>query len=744
MRMALFQKAPKTPEEAKSFEPLEISPDQVLEMSEEEWYETIYRGDSVPQLTVRATIMGSILGFLLAFTNLYVGLKTGWGLGVAITACILSYAVWNFFLQSGVAKSPMTVLENNCMQSTASAAGYSTGGTMVSAIAAMLLMTSTVENPGGEHMKTWILVLWTAFLAVFGTCLAVPMKRNMINKERLKFPSGTAAAVTLQGLYSHGENAIRKARALFWTMGIGAIFPALIELKVRTVEGVKSALLPAELHIFDWFSAPGTHVVPDTEAGGSMTKTVAYKPSDWTWVWDVNPVMIAAGALVGLRIGLYMLFGGILLVYGIGLDALRDIWLSPLGEAWSGILSAAEQGADVAALGGMADELATQFAGASDSVAKIKALGTGTEWADMAEGFVSEETRGAITKPGKAWKEAGLWLGVPIMLSYGLLQFATQWKTILRAFTSFKDSSSSESGNAAYETKVAETEVPGSWFGLGTALAGSGLVWLAWYAFSIPPHFALLAIVMTFFLALVAARATGESDITPVGAMGKIMQLTFGTIMPQSATANLMSASITANGAGCTADLLNDLKSGYLLGADPRRQFMAQLLGILAGTAATVTGFYLMVPDASVMTGDIIVNGVVTGTEPPDFPAPSAQVWLAVAKLMTGGGISAMHPMHRVLVGWGLGIGMLCLILEMASPKKWKAWMPSATGIGLGLILPFQYPLSMALGAIIAYCWTKKNKESADEYMIPAAAGLIAGISIMGVVVASLNTVLAA
>ena len=81
--MALFQKAPKSSEEAKSYEPLDISPDQVLEMSEEEWYEKIYRGDSVPQLTVRATIMGSILGFLLAFTNLYIGLKTGWGLGVA-------------------------------------------------------------------------------------------------------------------------------------------------------------------------------------------------------------------------------------------------------------------------------------------------------------------------------------------------------------------------------------------------------------------------------------------------------------------------------------------------------------------------------------------------------------------------------------------------------------------------------------------------------------------------------------
>lgn len=623
---------------------------------------------------------------------------------------------------------------------------------MVSAISAMLLLSVTVDNPGGTHMRTLVLVLWTLFLAVFGTCLAVPMKRNMINKERLKFPSGTAAAVTLQGLYSKGEEALKKARALFWAMGIGTIFPLLIELKVITskvvnevtgaAETVREALLPAELHIFDWFSAPGSHEVSKVVDGETVTEIEAYKPSDWTWVWDMNPVMIAAGALVGLRIGIYMLIGGIVLVYGIGLESLESVWLSPMGDAWQDIFDAAVGGADVASLGQMADSVVAQYAGAAEAAEKLKELPSAVEWASMAEALVSEETRGAITKPVKGWKESGLWLGVPIMLSYGLLQFATQWRTILRAFTSFIKSNSSANTDVDYEEKVARTEVPGSWFGIGTALAGVGLAWVAWFAWGIPPHFSALAIVMTFFLALVAARATGESDITPVGAMGKIMQLTFGTIMPQSATANLMSASITANGAGCTADLLTDLKSGYLLGANPRRQFVAQLLGILAGTTATVTGFYLLVPDASVMTGDIIVNGIVVGSQTPEFPAPAAQAWLAVAKLMTGGGIAAMHPMHRTLISWGLGIGMLCLVLEMASPKKWKAWMPSATGLGLGLILPFQYPVSMAFGAFLAWYWHRKNKVSSDEYMIPVAAGLIAGISITGVVVAVLNTVM--
>ena len=689
--MALFQKAPATPEEAAQYGPLEISPDQVLQMDEAEWYEKVYRGEHVPQLTVRAVLMGSFLGFLLAFTNLYVGLKTGWGLGVAITACILSYSIWEFFQKYNVvnpftwlwrrprviAKSPMTILENNCMQSTASAAGYSTGGTMVSAIAALLLLSVTPENPKGEHMGWVVLASWTIFLAAFGTVLAIPMKRNLINKEKLKFPSGTAAAVTLQSLYSKGDIAIKKARAMFWAAGIGAIFPILLDFKLRIIDvtwspikntfvTTREALLSSEWHIFDWFLS-----VPNKVSDGAAHH---YKPSDWTMVWDVNPVMIAAGKLVGMRIGIYMLIGGLALVFGVG------------------------------------------------------------DWGLNADAFTTpaDDEVYAISKPWKAWKELGLWLGVPIMLSYGLLQFFTQWKTIVRAISGLKGGGSSEA-----DAKAAETEVPFSWFAVLLALSSAALIYTANTFFDIPVHFGLLAIFMTFFLALVAARATGESDITPVGAMGKIMQLTFGTFIP-SGTANLMSASITANGAGCCADLLNDLKSGYLLGANPRRQFVAQMMGILAGTAATVTGFYLLVPDATALTGITLADGSHVS---PDYPAPAAQAWKAVAEVMTGGGFAAMHPLHVIAIQWGLGIGTLCLALEMIFPKK-KAWLPSATGLGLGLILPFQYPLSMAFGAFIAWIWERKNKEHFSTYMVPVAAGMIAGISLMGVLVALANTLL--
>lgn len=675
--MALFQKPPQTPEEVEAAKPLDIPPDRVLDMDENEWYARVYRGDDIPQLTVRAVIMGSILGFFLAFTNLYIGLKTGWALGVGITACILSRAIWQWLMMMRLARTPMTILETNCAQSTASSAGYATGSAMVSAISAMLLLSATEMDPGGEHISWPVLAGWTFCLGVLGTVLAIPMKRNLINNERLKFPSGTAAAVTLQSLYSEGALAVKKARALLGAAMLGALVPVLIDLQLRTskitsavtgaIETVRDrALLPAASALFDWLPARGA-----AEVDG---KLVSFKPSDWTMVMDHNPVMIAAGAIVGLRVAAYMALSGLLLIYGVGPEAYEYLWRNADGELVR-----------------------------------------------------------AATHPGKAWKEIGIWLGVPIMVSSGLLSFALQWKTIVRAFGGLRGHAGGDGTTLPsaelHNDLVSRTEVPISWFIWGGGLGGAAVITLAQIHFGVPWYYGILAVLMTFFLALVACRATGESDITPVGAMGKLMQLTYGVLIPQSTTANVMTASITASSASSAADLLNDLKAGYLLGANPRRQFMAQFMGIFTGTIATVFGFYALVPDATKLTG---ANG-----KPPEFPAPAAQAWKAVAELFEQG-IQNMHPMYQQAIFWGLALGVILVLLERALPR-FRPWLPSATGIGLGLILPFNYPLSLFIGAVIAHIWTRWNKDHAESYLVPVAAGLIAGISIMGVIVALLN-----
>src|SRR3989442_15918558 len=93
---------------------------------ERQWFTKVYqgRGDTMLQLTWRAILMGSVLGGVLSLTNLYIGLKAGWGFGVAIAASILSYAIWTTLYRARIVRTPMTILENNCMQSTATAAAH--------------------------------------------------------------------------------------------------------------------------------------------------------------------------------------------------------------------------------------------------------------------------------------------------------------------------------------------------------------------------------------------------------------------------------------------------------------------------------------------------------------------------------------------------------------------------------------------------------------------------------------------
>jgi uncharacterized oligopeptide transporter (OPT) family protein len=72
-------------------------------------------------------------------------------------------------------------------------------------------------------------------------------------------------------------------------------------------------------------------------------------------------------------------------------------------------------------------------------------------------------------------------------------------------------------------------------------------------------------------------------------------------------------------------------------------------------------------------------------------------------------------------------------------PPKFSKWLPSATGLGLGFILPFQYPLSMLIGAVGAWVWERRSKTSAELYIVPVSSGVVAGESVVGVLVAAVN-----
>lgn len=615
----------------------DLSPEERADRAARHWLANVYQGDHARQLSVRSVVTGMIIGGVMSISNLYVGLKTGWGLGVTITACIVAYAVFKALevVIPRYREDHFTILENYTMSSAASAAGYMSSAGLVSALPALYLSA-------GRVLEWWEIMLWLSAVSFLGVFMAIPLKRQLINIDQLPFPSGIATAETLKSLHTEGAAAIQKAKALMWGAVIGGIlslwkegFPAIggwIESRFKRPElgkQISGLAFPEEFPI-----APGE---------GAHTLLEKY-----TIGFEGSLIMVAAGAIMGIRVGI-SLFVGAILYYGV---------LGPI---------------------------------------LVK------------EGIAEPGYRGIVS-----WT---LWPATAMMVTSGLLSFALRWRTVLRAFQGLANLFGSGS---ATSDPLEHVEVPGSWFVLGTLVSGAACVLLGHFLFEVTWWMGILAVLVTFLLSIVAARATGETDVTPIGAMGKITQLLYGFLAPSNKVTNLMTASITAGAASHSADLLTDLKSGYLLGGNPRKQTISQLFGVIAGTLVCVP-VYLVIAEPSKL-----------GTK--ELPAPSAKVWAGVADLLAQGidklPISARWAM---LVGGVLGI--VLTLLEEFVPKQHKHWVPSATGLGIAGVVPAFNSISMFIGALFAWALSKASPEKDEKYTIPVSSGLIAGETLVGVAI---------
>jgi uncharacterized oligopeptide transporter (OPT) family protein len=621
------------------------------------WYTHVYQGDRMPQLTFRAVTTGAVLGMLMAASNLYTTLKLGWAFGVAITSCVLSYVLWNGLrVLSGGWLTPMSILENNCMQSTASAAGYSTGATVATCFGALLIL-----DPAHRHLPWLVVAAFTLTTGAMGVFLAVPMKRQLINQEGLAFPSGIAAATTLKSLHSHGRDAMRKAYALILALGVGAIVGVL-----NTAEDQFVALG----RFFAWMKGKlfDIHLPELVPADGF--RLLAGKPMI-AFGFEPSVLLIAAGMIVGLRVSLSMLASAGALYFFVA------PWL---------------QSIDVANVG------------VAGYVASIPIVGGGTMFHPV------------------RW---ALWGGTTVMVFAGLTSLALEWQTIARSFQLLGRRRADSSIGAEIEAKMAEIEVPNRWFLLGIVPIALALTAVQIIAFRIQWWAGFIAVGMSFLLALVACRATGETDTTPVGPMGKVMQLLFAVISPGNVTHNLVSAGVGANSASSSADLLTDLKSGYLLGANPRKQFLAQLIGVFFGTLAIVPAWYLMIPTVATLE---------------KFPMPATQTWVAVARVLSAG-VESLPMTARIAILIGALIGIALPISEKLFPKA-RPWLPSAMGLGLGWVVFFSNALSFTIGALIAWLWRIVHRRSQEGFYLPVASGLIAGESMLKAIFAMLATLI--
>ena len=307
-----------------------------------------------------------------------------------------------------------------------------------------------------------------------------------------------------------------------------------------------------------------------------------------------------------------------------------------------------------------------------------------------------------------------IWPGAAALTAASLLHFTLDGRVLGRALKGLF------SGRGAAPHPVDALQVPGRWVLAGVVVLAPAILAVAHAGFGVPVAHAALAVALSFILCLIACRVTGETDATPVGPLQQLTQLTFGVLLPRNVEANLATAGITVNSTSAAADLLSDLKTGHLLGADPRRLFLAQLFGSLVGAAAIVPLFYALVPDRSVL-----------GSE--RFPAPVAAMTASVAQVLSTG-LGSLGPATRAAILWAALAAILLALAERHLPERARRWVPSPLGMGLACLTPFSTGLGFFLGALAAAV-TRRLRPSAGERVVTLASGLIAGEGLVGVAI---------
>ena len=760
-----------------------------------EWLANVYRGDKEKDLTVRAVLAGMIFGGLMSLSNLYVGLKSGWGLGVDIAAVVVIFAVFKTLRSMstavGITMREFGLMENTMMMTVAVAASWISSAGLVSAVPALTMLT-------GHQFVWWQLTLFIAVILYLGLFMAIPLKRQMIQVDRLRFPANIPTGETLLVMYSHGGQAMKKAVSLSIAGLLGAI-----------IAGLKDGLgwIPAQL------------VLPWRLRGIALSKlTLSFEPS---------LIFIGIGALCGIKVGLSMLLG-LILNYGIlapalintkvikheppGIKAiavqqvplaikagqtftvrleeavtqpelpsaeqlkadpslssavstrvLRYTWTrAEVYRTQAGLIDDLNAPAlldgspnplhDVIAFSAKfdpdidADVLRMEAPSAKNWEAKLSLpkdqpagilvalglnLGPNAEEAavERVKNHARDREKDAAPTVGSirnisAWS---LWPGATILVVGGLLSLAFQWRSMGRTFASVFTSFSK--GNVG-KGPLDHIEIPMSWFVVGFLVTGVLATVLLVWLFAIQWWMGALAVVLTFFLAAVTARAGAEIGINPIGPMGKVTQLTFGALsygdVPVKAmTANLMTAGVTAGAACSCSDTVGNLKVGHMVGANPRKQFIAQVFGVLAGALLAVPAYFILVPDPSVLGGE-------------KYPAPSALVWMGVAKVLSQG-VKSLPSSAVTAVIVAFAAGVIIVIVDRLFPKV-KPYTPSPAALGMSMTMNGYHVFAVFLGALIAWILEKKAAKWSDMYTIPIASGCIAGESIMAVILAAMDT----
>ncbi|KAG0237659.1 hypothetical protein BGW41_008324 [Actinomortierella wolfii] len=738
-----------------------------------------FPADDLPQFTFRSVVVGLVIGALLCFTNMYFGLQTGWISMMSLQASILSFAIFRAFKK--YLKVPFGPAENIFLQSTAVATGtLPLAAGFVGIIPALQMMT-TKDNPSGPmFLTTGELILWSIAIAFFGVFIAVPLRKQVIVREKLPFPSGTATAQMISVLH----NAPLKVRELGGHHSTTATSTATDDtalLRRRQNRFVSSDEESAN-DVLDGRGKPiknyNSFTTRDAETSlqVSQNDTPVATPSSSSPppVSEQHPHhhhehqdgrnVISAGAVEAVEedfeiegeggqgfkltkdfssgetwrtnmwaLGLSFLVSGIYTVLSyffpvVGAVPIFD-WLTgntvTIGGTWQWYFTPSLSYIGQGVIMGF-PTTASMLLGCFVGWGILSPIVTKLKWVT---GPVKSSDTGA-----RGWI---LWVSLGVMIAEAVVSLLAV--VTLSAISHYRyrvherrlaeraaaieraRSQAEQTGHAddieilAHEIELArqvEEDAPESelvplkiWV-IGLILSSALCLLLIWVIFKdqhMPVYATLLALVLGSLLSVLGVRALGSTDLNPVSGIGKVSQFVFAGVVPGGIVANLIAGGIAEAGAQQAGDLMQDLKTGHLMGASPRAQFYGQLIGSVASVFIS-TGVYRLYSNAYTLPSDT-------------FPVPTAHVWLQLARLVNGQSL----PQHTGPFIWGFAalFAVLTLITSIFSdtaflkkkngqPRtrpEWVTWIPNGIAFAIGMYNLPNFTLARFVGGVISLWW---------------------------------------
>jgi putative OPT family oligopeptide transporter len=597
------------------------------------------------EITIRGLILGVLITLVFTAANVYLGLKVGLTFATSIPAAVISMAVLSAFKDS-------TILENNIVQTVASAAG--TLSAIIFVLPGLVIIGWWVEFP-----------FWQSFFicasgGILGVLFTIPLRRAMVTTSDLPYPEGVAAAEVLEvGEQARGSDS-REAREGLMAVIYGAVASGGLAILGAT------RIANVEYHKYFYVTARAT-------SGFDMGYSLA---------------LVGAGYLVGLSVGMAMLLG-LVISWGAAVPILTA--MHPAG-------------ADIAGYTDHIFHTKVRFIGAG-------AIAVASIWTliklvrPVVGGVISTLSASRAAKSGVAdLRDTDLSPGLIGLIALACLGVIV-WLLI---------------------TFLATTPLAASTKEL--IFAAIPFIFIGGF---------LIAAICGYMAGLIGAS---NSPISGVGILAIVLcAFLFVAVshpVPQARTAliafALFATAIVFAVATISNNNLQDLKTGQLVGATPRAQQWALIIGVIVG-AAVIPPVLNLLAHAFGFVGAPNLH-TVAGSHP--LNAPQATLISALAQGVIGGNLDR----QSLEIGIALGIGLIVLD-EILGVFKVLRLPPLA--VGIGIYLPMSATLPVVVGAVIGHfydVWARrtKNPNYSQRLAVLIASGMIVGESLWGVIFAAI------